>query len=59
MSSVPNRPVSVASSVASTTSNQNSSNPNKKPQVKQNKPGVSGGKVSSDASSINDTTEIS
>jgi hypothetical protein len=59
MSSVPNRPMSTASSAASITSNQSASNPNKKQQVKQNKPAATGGKASSDAGSISDITEIS
>jgi hypothetical protein len=59
MSAVPNRPISVASSVSSTASNQNSSNPNKNQQVKQNKSAASGEKTNSDAGSINATSEIS
>lgn len=51
--------MSTASSAASITSNQSASNPNKKQQVKQNKPAATGGKASSDAGSISDITEIS
>jgi len=59
MSSNINRPMSTASSVASATSNQNSSNSNKKTQVKQNKPRALGEKATSDAISTSDITEIS
>jgi len=54
MSSIPTRPVSIASSEAATTSNQNASNSNKK---QQNKPAASGGKAGSEASSMNEITE--
>ncbi len=56
MSSIPNRQLSTASSVTSTASNQNSSNLNKKQQVKQTKPTASGGKPGPEASSINDVS---
>ncbi len=55
MSSVPHRPISVAS----TASNQNPSNSNKNQQVKQNKSAASGEKTNSDAGSINAMSEIS
>jgi translation initiation factor eIF-2B subunit delta len=54
MSSVPHRPISVAS----TASNQNPSNSNKNQQVKQNKSAASGEKTNSDAGSINAMSEI-
>jgi hypothetical protein len=58
MSSNINRPMSTASSVSAATSNQNSSNSNKKTQVKQNKPGALGEKATPDASSTSDIREI-
>ncbi|CAF3488290.1 unnamed protein product [Adineta steineri] len=58
MSSIPNRPASLASSVASITSNQNPSVSSKKQQAKQSKPAASGGKTASEATSVSDITEI-
>ncbi|CAF4704076.1 unnamed protein product [Rotaria sp. Silwood1] len=58
MTSIPNRSMSTASSVASSASNQNSFNSNKKQQVTKNKLATSEDKTGLEASSINDISEI-
>ncbi|CAF1262254.1 unnamed protein product [Rotaria sordida] len=58
MSSIPNRSMSTASSVASTTSNQNPSNSNKKQQATKNKATTSEEKTGLEANSTNDISEI-
>ncbi len=59
MSTVPQRQGSAASSIASSAGHQNSPNPNKNQQVKQNKTVSSGEKPSSNAGSTNAVSEIS
>lgn len=59
MSSIPNRPASIAASVTSTASNKNPPNANKNQQVKQNKASASSEKLSMDTISTGDASEIS